>query len=117
MELFLIELRDENKRTIRRSVRASIEAAKTLVGELLQEYIVKDYSATKGEIRNCENGRFIQFWFLSSNKNDNQHDLDIVLSSGRMDITDNVLLIPNEDFGKKFANLDDIAEYLINNYN
>ena len=118
MELYLIEVRDmdEQFRTIRRGVRASLETAKSLVSELLQEYVGKDYLATREEVKEYEDGSFIQFWSLWSNKDD-KHDLDIVISDGRMDTTEYVLWIPNEDGGKKFASNEEMTEYLINNYN
>lgn len=118
MELYLIEVRDmdEQFRTIRRGVRASLETAKSLVSELLQEYVSKDYLATREEIKEYEDGSFIQFWSLWSN-NDDKHDLDIALSGGRMDTTEHRLWIPNEDEGKVFSSNEEMAEYLINNYN
>lgn len=118
MDLYLIEVRDmdEQFHTIRRGVRASLETAKSLVSELLQEYVGKDYLATREEVKEYEDGSFIQFWSLWSNK-DGKHDLDIVISDGRMDTTEHILWIPNEDKGKKFSSNEEMAEYLINNYN
>lgn len=51
MELYLIEVRDmdEQFRTIRKGVRASLETAKSLVSELCKEYVKDDYTILKCE--------------------------------------------------------------------
>jgi hypothetical protein len=116
MDLYLIEVRDmdEQFRTIRRGVRASLETAKSLVNELIQEYVRKDYWSTSGEIRRYEDGSFMQYWHLWPNNGN--HDLDIILSDGWMDTMEHILWIPNEDEGKKFESNEEMTEYLINNY-
>lgn len=116
MELYLIEVRDmdEQFRTIQKGVRASLETAKSLVSELLQEYVCKDYRATSAEIRKHEDGSFALYWWLWSNNGN--HDLEIVLSDGCMDTMEHILWIPNEDEGKMFESNEEMTEYLINNY-
>ena len=118
MDLYLIEVRDmdEQFRTIRRGVRASLETAKGLVAELIKEYIPRDYTASPVSTKRYEDGSFSMYWSLWSN-NDDKHDLDIALSGGRMDTTEHRLWIPNEDEGKVFSSNEEMAEYLINNYN
>lgn len=116
MDLYLIEVRDadEQFRTIRRGVRASLETAKTLVSELIQEFVRKDYHATGSEIRKYEDGNFMLHWNIWSNNGN--HDLDITLSDGCMDTMEHRLWIPNEDEGKMFESNEEMTEYLINNY-
>jgi hypothetical protein len=116
MELYLIEVRDTDEQfnTIRRGVRASLETAKSLVNELLQEYVRKDYTTTTGEIYQYEDGSMMQYWWLWSNNGN--HDLEIVLSDGCMDTMEHILWIPNEDEGKMFESNEEMTEYLINNY-
>lgn len=116
MELYLIEVRDTDEQfcTIRKGVRASLETAKSLVSELLQEYVCKDYRATGAEIRKYEDGSFALYWWLWSNNGN--HDLEIVLSDGCMDTMEHILWMPNEDDGKKFESNEQMTEYLINNY-
>lgn len=118
MELYLIEVRDmdEHFHTIRRGVRASLETAKSLVSELLQEYVQKEYTASPKIEKRYEYGSYSMYFVLWSN-NEEKHDLDIVLSSGRMDTTEHRIWIPNEDDGKMFTSNEEMAEYLINNYN
>lgn len=118
MNLYLIEVRDldEQFRTIRRGVRASLETAKSLVSELLQEYVQKEYTSSPKIEERYEDGSYSMYWELWSN-NEEKHDLDIVLSSGRMDTTEHRLWIPNDDDGKMFASNEEMTEYLINNYN
>lgn len=117
MEIYLIEVRDKDEfRTIRRGVRASLETAKDLVAKLVKEYIPQDYTASPVSTKRYEDGSFSMYWDLWSNKND-KHDLDIVISDGRMDTIEHILWISNEDNGKMFASNEEMAEYLINNYN
>lgn len=61
-----------------------------------------------------EDGSFSMHWQLWSTKD--KHDLDIVLSDGRMDTNEHIIWIPNEDEGKKFNSNEEMTEYLINNY-
>lgn len=116
MEIYLIEVRDmdEQFRTIRKGVRASLETAKSLVSELLQEYVCKDYKATKAKLRRYEDGNLALYWTLWSNNG--SHDLEIVISDGWMDTNEHILWIDNEDDGKKFESNEQMTEYLINNY-
>lgn len=118
MDLYLIEVRDmdEQFRTIRRGVRAGFETAKHLVVELAKEYIPRGYTASPVRTKRYEDGSFSMYLDLWSN-NDDKHDLNIVLSDGRMDTIEHRIWIPNEDNGKVFASNEEMAEYLINNYN
>lgn len=117
MDLYLIEVRDldEQFRTIRRGVRASLETAKDLVAELIKEYIPQDYTVSAVSTKRYEDGSFSMYWYLWSNK-DVKHDLKIVISDGRMDTTEHILWIPNEDDGRVFTSNEEMTEYLINNY-
>lgn len=117
MDLYLIEVRDldEQFRTIRRGVRASLETAKSLVSELLQEYVQKGYTSSPAITNRYEDGSYSIYWELWSNND--ARDLDIVLSSGRIDTSEHRIWIPNDDDGKQFASNEEMAEYLINNYN
>ena len=116
MDLYLIEVRDtdEQFRTIRRGVRASLETAKSLVGDLIQEYVRQDYTSSPVITKQYEDGSFSRYWYLWSNNG--KHDLDIALSDGRMDTTEHRIWIPNEDEGKIFNSNEEMTEYLINNY-
>ncbi len=117
MDLYLIEVRDmdEQFRTIEKGVRGSLETAKALVNELLQEFVRKDYTTTTGEIRRYDDGSMTWGWDAWCNHKG--HDYNILISSGRMDTTEHRLWIPNEDEGKMFASNEEMTEYLINNYN
>jgi hypothetical protein len=118
MEVYLIEVRDmdEQFRTIRRGVRASLETAKSLVSDLIQEYVRKDYTSSPSITNQYEDGSATKHWLLWANNNE-KHDLDIALSDGRMDTTEHRLWIPNEDEGKMFESNEEMTEYIINNYN
>lgn len=118
MEVYLIEVRDidEQFKTIRRGVRASLETAKSLVSDLIQEYVRKDYTSSPVITQQHEDGSVTKYWCLWANNNE-KHDLDIALSDGRMDTTEHRLWIPNEDEGKMFESNEEMTEYIINNYN
>lgn len=119
MEIYLIEVCDmeEQFRIIEKGIRGSLETAKSLVNELLQEFVRKDYTTTKGEIRRYEDGSMTQFWYAWCNHKEG-HDYSILISSGgRMDTTEHRLWIPNEDEGKMFESNEEMTEYIINNYN
>lgn len=117
MEIYLIEVRDmdEQFRTIRRGVRASLETAKYLVSDLIQEYVRQDYTSSPEMTHEYEDGSFSKHWCLWSNNK--KHDLDITLSDGRMDTNEHRIWIPNEDNGRRFENNEEMTEYIINNYN
>lgn len=118
MDLYLIEVRDmdEQFRTIRKGVRASLETAESLVDELCEEYIKKDYTIVNNH--DVTNHSFSSFKALTWNlwSNNGNHDLDICLSSGWMDTNEHRLWIDNEDEGKMFESNEEMTEYLINNY-
>lgn len=118
MELYLIEVRDmdEQFRTIRKGVRASLETAKSLVSELCKEYVKDDYTIVNDH--DVTNSSFSSFKALKWNlwSNNGNHDLGIRLSSGWMDTNEHRLWIDNEDDGKKFESNEQMTEYLINNY-
>lgn len=82
---------------------------------MLQEYVRKDYRSSPVISKRYEDGSFIMVWSLWSNSDD-KHDLDIVISDGRIDTNEHCVWIPNEDNGKMFASNEEMAEYLINNY-
>ena len=118
MEIYLIEVRDmdEEFRTIRRGVRASIETAKSLVSDLLQEYVRKGYSSSSVINHEYGDGSFVMYWKLWSS-NDDENDLDIIISDGRMDTNEHRIWIQNEDNGRRFESNEKMTEYIINNYN
>lgn len=119
MNLYLIEVCDYDNecRTIRKGVRASLKNAETLVSELISEYMNHDYTIN-AETHNITPSAFISCkamkWDMWSQNG--RHDLYIRLSDGRMDTQEYRLWIDNEDDGKMFASYDEMIEYLMDNY-